>query len=241
MFKAINLHRLTITSLLCLSAACSDVSDTRDNSADELLALQQRLSALQTELTRIQDIKSIKTLQRAYGYYVDEALWDEVADLFSSDGTIELALDGVYEGRERIRQMLYQLGEGRSGLQHGQLNEHLQLQPVVTVLADGVSAKARWRALIFAGQYGESAFFGEGTYENEYRKVDGIWMISKLHWYQTLIVPFEGGWANNRDATGGILVSRELPPDRPPTETYDVWPGVYFPPFHLSNPVSGRE
>ena len=47
--------------------------------------------------------------------------------------------------------------------------------------------------------------------------------------------------ANRADATGGILVSRDLPPDGPPKESYQVWPGVFVPPFHYRNPVSGRE
>ena len=35
-----------------------------------------------------------------------QALWDEVANLFADDGTIELALDGVYVGKARVREYL---------------------------------------------------------------------------------------------------------------------------------------
>ena len=110
------------------------------------------------------------------------------------------------------------------------------LQPVVHVAGDGRTAKARWRALIMSGQLGKSAFWGEGVYENEYVKQNGIWKISKLHWFQTFMVPYKGGWAKNTDSTGGIYVSKHLPPDRPPSERYEVWPGVYTPPFHYKNP-----
>ena len=46
---------------------------------------------------RIEDINAIKRLQRAYGYYFDEGLWDEMAELFSADATFEMGLDGAYQ------------------------------------------------------------------------------------------------------------------------------------------------
>jgi ketosteroid isomerase-like protein len=229
-------------SLLVLTFAGCDNQDRQMNkeAAGEIAALQHRLAGLQTEVERLEDVKAIKILQRAYGYYVDQAAWDEVADLFTDDASVELAKGGVYQGKDRIREFFYKLGNDKTGLTEGQLNEHIQLQPVVHVSADGMTAKARWRALILAGQYGERAVWGEGPYENEYRKEDGIWKISKLHWYQTFIVPYAGGWGANTDVTGGRVVEDVLPPDQPPTENYDVWPGVYVPPFHYHNPVSGR-
>ena len=62
------------------------------------------------------------------------------------------------------------MGNGREGLKRGQLNEHLILQPVIHIAEDARTAKGRWRALIMAGQLGESAIWGEGEYENEYIK-----------------------------------------------------------------------
>ena len=198
--------------------------------------LQRRLKQLETEADRIEDARSVKRLQRAYGYYVDQGMWNQASDLFAPQGTIEIGLDGVYVGQKRIRQYLFALGGGREGLRRGQLNENFMLQPVVHVAGDGRTAKARWRALIMAGQLGESAFWGEGVYENEYIKQNGVWKIRKLHWYQTFMVPYEGGWTKNMDSTGGIYVSKRLPPDRPPSEHYEVWPGVFTPPFHYKNP-----
>jgi hypothetical protein len=201
--------------------------------------LRKRLLHLETEVDRIEDARAVKRLQRAYGYYIDQGMWNQAADLFASQGTIEIGLDGVYVGQKRIRQYLFALGRGREGLGRGQLNENLTLQPVVHVAEDGLTAKGRWRALIMAGQLGQSAFWGEGVYENRYIKQNGIWKISALHWYQTFMVPYEGGWAKSEDSTGGIYVSQQLPPDRPPSERYEVWPGAHTPPFHYTNPKRG--
>ena len=48
---------------------------------------------------------------------------------------------------------------------------------MITVAPDGASAQGRWRTVIMAGEYGKSASWGEGTYENEYVNDGGIWKI----------------------------------------------------------------
>ena len=203
-----------------------------------LVQAAARLAALEARKGLVADSNDIKRLQRAYGYYVDEAEWDQVADLFATDGTIEIGLDGIYVGKERVREYLYALGGGKSGLSEGELNEHFQLMPVVTVAPDGLTAQARWRALILAGRLGESAIWGEGPYENEYVKEDGVWKLKKVHWYQSVVVPYETGWLNAPDVNEGKWVSGRLPPDRPPSIEYSTWPETYLPEFHFPNPVA---
>jgi hypothetical protein len=198
--------------------------------------LPQQVAALQARVTALQDINDIKRLQRAYGYYLDAGQWDKVAGLFSRDGTVEIGLDGVYRGRQRVYQYLLAAGGGHLGLAPGQVNQYLQLMPVINLSADGRSAKGTWRAVILAGQPGKGAWWGEGPYENEYVKEDGVWKISALHWYQTLMTPYDnGGWARNADANGGHYAPPSLRPDAPPTEQYKVWPGAHVPHFHFKN------
>jgi len=231
--------RATVPCLVALAAlltACSAPPAAADK-AQAVEALEHRIAQLQAEAARLNDASEIRRLQRAYGYYVDAAHWDQVADLFADDGSIEIGLDGVYVGKARVRTYLHALGHGQLGLTSGELNEHIQLQPVVDVASDGLSARGRWRAVIMAGAYGRDAVWGEGTYENEYVKDHGIWKIKRLHWYQTFLVPYAGGWLRNKDLNGGLFVSAQLPPDRPPSEHYETWPGVYIPPFHYPNPA----
>jgi SnoaL-like domain len=203
----------------------------------QLALLGQQVAVLEQRKSRLEDINAIERLQGAYGYYVDEGLWDEVANLFADDGTLEIGLDGVYVGKARVREYLYALGGGRQGLAEGALNEHLQVMPVITVAPDGLTAKARWRAIIMTGNLGGDALWGEGPYENEYIKDSGVWKIKALHWYDALLVPYAGGWQTNPDPTGGKFVSATLPPDRPPTVEYKTWPETYVPPFSFANPV----
>jgi hypothetical protein len=218
-----------------LVGACSDAPSSEE--AARHAALAERVAALEQRKSRVEDANAIERLQHAYGYYIDRGLWDEAADLFAADGTIEIALDGVYVGKARVREYLYALGGGERGLARGELNEHLQVMPVITVAPDGRTAKARWRAIALTGELGGDAFWSEGPYENEYVKDGGVWKIKTLHWYQALHVPYEGGWQTEPDPTGGKHVSATLPPDRPPSVEYKTWPDTYVPPFSFPNPV----
>src|SRR6185437_8916455 len=201
--------------------------------------LEARVAALEARKTLLEDTNAVERLQRAYGYYLDRGLWDEAANLFAADATLEVGLDGVYVGQKRVREYLRAVGGGRTGLAPGQLFENMQLMPYVSISSDGRTAKATWRDVILSGQLGNRATWGEGPYVNEYVKDHGVWKIKSLHWYQTLVVPYHGGWAKNIDVNGGKYVSDQLPPDRPPTEQYRTWPGGYLPPFTFDQPQNG--
>jgi hypothetical protein len=218
-------------AIVCLGALLGSCSAQREDPVKTHIAL------LEAQVDRLRDAREIKHLQRAYGYYVDKAMWDEVADLFARDATIEYGNEGVYVGQERIREYLMRLGGGRIGLVEGQLNNHLQLQPVVHVASDGGTAKGRWRTLIMVGEHGKWAKWGEGIYENEYVKEDGVWKIARLHWYTNFVAPYNEGWAKMKPVDAYVSeVTREFPPDRPPTVDYKPYPAAFVPPFHYENP-----
>ena len=214
-----------------------------DAIAARLAETRARLDALNTRATRVNDINELEILQRSYGYYVDKMLWEHVLDLFTDDATMEIGPSGVYVGRDSIRNYLYSLSDGQQGPLEGVLFNHMQLQPVLTLSDDGLSAQGRWRALILTGTHGAGSGgnWGEGPYENEYVKEDGVWKISKLHWFATFVAPYEGGWLNVDDAhVRTHSMGRGVEPDEPPSVDYEPWPGVFIPPFHYPNPVTGN-
>lgn len=245
-FKAAGcLHPRTAGTLLLsllVLGACSG-QGPGDNDSDisaqaaQIAAMQQQLAALRERAARVRSSNDIKRLQRSFGYYFDEGLWDEMTELFAEDAELEYGRDGVYRGKPRIREYFMALGGGQVGLRDGELNEHFQLMPVVTLSADGTTAKGRWRDIGLKGMYGEWAWWGEGPYENEYVLEDGVWKISRLHWFQTIMVPYEGGWGRNPDVNGGHWVGDELSPDAPMSIEYAPWPETFLPPFHFDNPV----
>jgi hypothetical protein len=201
---------------------------------EEVAALRREVAELRGQAQAASDYIAISNLQRSYGYYVDKGLWNEAADLFAEDGTLEIAGRGVYQGRERVRAYLHKLPP----FQRGQLFNHMQLQPVIHIDPDGLSAKARWRTFIQLATLDVEARWGEPTYENRYVKRDGVWMIATLHGYITFYSEYDRGWDK-----GGIKLLRSidgLQPDAPPTESYEAWPEVFIPPFHYANPVTGK-
>ena len=201
-------------------------------------SLDAQIAQLSGEVDRLEGARAVRKLQRAYGYYVDRGLWDEAADLFADDGTLEVGADGVYVGKARIREYLQREGGGQPGLVYGQLNEHLQLQPVVDVAADGLSAKGRWRDLAMLGHFGKDAFWGDGIDENTYVKEGGVWKIKSLHLYVNFVAPLAGGWPRMQPAPADWRsdTAKAFPADRPPTVNYRPFPEPNLPPFHYVNP-----
>ena len=215
----------------------------KDNdSRDEINALKAEVTTLKAEVDRLKvrlsdtdDVLAVEKLQRIYGFYADKAQWDQVADLFAKDATLEIAGRGVFVGQDHIRTYMHHLG----ALERGQLMNHMQLQPVVDIAPDGKTAKGRWQTLVQLGQLGKTALIGAGIYENDYVKEGGVWKIKALHYFNTYLTDFYKGWDKPGLPLAGPFA--DLPPDRPPSEAYEAYPGVYVPPYHYANPVSGRK
>ena len=237
---------LTACRLLLLATVCAALSLNQaaaQSAAERIDQAQDRVAAIQARAGRMGDLNAIENLQRSFGFYFDKMLWEHVLDLFADDATIEIGLSGVYQGKTRIREYLYALSGGTEGPLEGVLYNHMQLQPIITLANDGQSAQGRWRALILTGISGSGSggTWGEGPYENEYIKEDGVWKISKLHWFATFMAPYEGGWLNaNADTVREYSVPADVTPDAPPSLDYEPYPGVFTPPFHFPNPGSGE-
>lgn len=196
-------------------------------SAAELADLRGELALLKAE-------RDIQRLQSAYGYYVDKAQWDEAADLFARDATLEIAARGQFRGQDRIRAYLHALPP----LEQGTVFNHMQLQPLITVDPGGATARGRWRAIMEVGFAGREELCGEATYENAYVVEDDVWKIAKLHCFVTYYVRWNEGWSR-----GGVPMGTPLAgmiPDAPQTVDYGSFPDVYIPPYHYPNPVTGR-
>jgi len=206
-------------------------------------SVDAEIAALTLRVQKLEGARAVKKLQRAFGFYVDRGLWDDAADLFTDNGTIEIGVDGVYAGKARIKEYLRRLHGGQDGLIYGQLNEWVTLQPLVDMAADGRSAKARWRDLGMLGQYKKHAEWRDGIYENDYVKdQDGVWKIRSLHLFVNFVTPVEKGWARLKQGEGieRSATSKAFPPDRAATGKASAFPDPQLPAFHGPNPVSGR-
>jgi SnoaL-like domain len=219
----------------------------RPTTAPTLTTLATRMADLAARAQRLSDEIAITNLQHAYGYYVDRKMWDDVADLFATDGTMEMGLQGVYAGPTSIRRGLNAFG--RASLAEGEINDHIHLQTIVTVSPDGPptpdgfggasrTARARGTEIGMTGTTGGRALWSQSIYENEFVKQGGVWKFKAMHVYPRFIVDAEKGWA--KDAQPAPGPSREFPADRPSTETYEIYPRFSIAPLHFDHPVTGR-
>jgi len=229
--------------VLDVPAPASAPSNGKGTTPSTLPTLAARVSDLAARAQRLSDEIEITNLQHAYGYYVDRKMWDDVAELFAEDGTMEIGLQGVYAGRASIRRGLNIFG--RAGLSEGEINDHIQLQTIVSVMSDGRMARARGTDLGMIGPPTPNGFGGPGRalwiqsiYENAFVKQNGVWKFSAMRVYPRFIVDAEQGWA--KDAQPAPGPSREYPPDRPPTESYEIYPRFHIAPLHFDHPVTGR-
>ncbi|HTW37167.1 MAG TPA: nuclear transport factor 2 family protein [Steroidobacteraceae bacterium] len=217
--------------LLPPQVSAQSTASTEQTIAD----LQATVTSLKERIARIEDTDQIENLISAYGYYLDKREWDQLADLFAADGTMEISLRGIYVGKQSIRRALELFGPLH--ISTGYLHNHIQLQPVIHVSADGTRAWSRSRALSELGTYGRIGMWGDGVYVNEYVKRNGIWMIAKDHIYTGFFATYAKGWESG--AGPAPKESAQIPPDRPPSVLYDTYPGEYIPPFDYKHPVTG--
>ncbi|HEV2703332.1 MAG TPA: nuclear transport factor 2 family protein [Steroidobacteraceae bacterium] len=202
---------------------------------DALGHLEAQADAKELQLARAHSVRAIENLQAMYGYYIDKGQWKQAASLFSRHATYEFGQGGVYIGNAHIERALSLMGP--PGLEPGQLNNYVMVQPIINVADDDRSAKARWRSDVQLARDGQGRW-GGGVYENEYVNDKGTWKFSKLHYYVTFWGDYDKGWLAKPYPMDPPSTS--IPPDQPPTAVYQSFPKLQVVPFHYNNPVSGK-
>jgi hypothetical protein len=202
---------------------------------DRIGELEALADAKALQLSRARSVRALENLQAMYGYYIDKGQWQQAADLFTADGTYEFGQNGVYKGAESIRDGLSLMGP--QGLETGLLNNFVMVQPIVHVDDENRTAQARWRSDVMLTRGGKGQW-GGGIYENEYVNDNGTWKFSKLHYYVTFWGDYDEGWSALPIPVQGP--SMEIPPDAPPSVTYESFPKLRVVPYHYPHPVTNE-
>lgn len=227
---------------LMAAPAASQAQAQNEESSPEVAAaiaeLEAAVAEAELQVDRLRAYDEIDNLIRAYGYYLDKNMWDDLADLFAADGSIELAQRGVYQGQDRVRAFLNTVF-GAQGPSPGRLGDHLQVQPVIVVSEDGQTAVARSKALQMMGFAGRSASWVGGVYVNDFVQEDGVWKFRTDHVFNVYMANYEGGLAHGVSTTLPGPSDR-LPPDAPPSVVFRPFPYVIDIPFAYPNPVTGE-
>jgi len=134
-----------------------------------------------------------QNLVAAFGFYLDRQMHQNIADLFTADGSIEIA-GSVRSGRDGVLEALRTFGEPE--LDDGELNDRPQLMPVVTVAADNRSAKLRNVEVGMTGRHRGETFWSATVQEFDLiRGDDGKWRIAALRRHPRMRAPYSDGWA----------------------------------------------
>ena len=208
-----------------------------------LSALVERQRIQIAELQRcvgiLQDKDDIQRLQYAYGYFLDNRMFREIADLFATQGAwVEIGGRGRYLGKERIHRFLLEvLGGGRWGLLKNEVINHVQQQLFITVADDRQRAQARARAEVQGNSPPDTPtfLFADGIYENEYIREAGQWKILSIRVTMTYYAALE-----RRSLTFPTAPpSTSFPPDQP-SQPVARGLGRQFNEFHFRHPITGE-
>jgi hypothetical protein len=106
----------SLLAFLCVIAVGGALTaGEKKDLAAEVAALETQVARLEKQVQNSEDYIAISNLETAYGYYVDKAQWDQAADLFAPDGTLEIGLRGVWVGQDRVRAYLHKLPDLKYG------------------------------------------------------------------------------------------------------------------------------
>lgn len=225
---------------------------------DRIATLEKQVAELAGRITVREDELDVRKLQYLYGYLIDKCLYNETVDLFADDGEVRF-FGGVWRGKEGIRRLYVErfqkrFTHGVNGPIDGFLLEHPQMQDIIDIQPDGVTALGRARSMMQAGRHKDYVgsephlqsrqWWEGGIYENTYTKVDDVWRIQILNYMPQWHADFESGWANTpHEYVPFPKVTYPTDPTGPDAliEDHWLWPTHKLVPFHMKHPVTGKE
>jgi hypothetical protein len=219
--------------------------ETRLKNLETLVKSQEsQIKALENQVRVLRDIEDIEKLQKAYGYYLEHWMVEEVVDCFSDRPDVALYwLEGTWLGKEGVRRYFTKVENPDPRTLH----QMMQLCGVIDVDPNGHKAKGRW--------YGFGAWFvprsngidrsiASGIYESEYVKENGIWKILSFKWLTPYLVKIsEDSWGAPEQFAANIPLASSIKgePDIPLNQSDMRYLSGYVFPFHYKHPVTGRE
>ena len=162
------------------------------------------LDQLETRIDVMNAEDKARNLQNAYGYYIDRKMWDDVTDLFTADGVLEIGGVGSYSGAANIRRALER--DGAAGLKQGELNDHPLFDTMIEIAPGGMEARVRGLDLGMTGDFGKStAYWSVSVFDNRFVKQGGVWKIREMRVSPLLKTDYYQGWGKSRLVDSNII------------------------------------
>lgn len=162
-----------------------------------------RFANIERRLARLEDIEELHRLRYRYHELVNSNAWEHhAAELFTEDAVMDYAHMGTPRGRKEIAAFFSAATAGVTGSESPAeppfvkqfIHAHdVRLDDEDPDRATGISyleAKPVYR--------GES-FLVSGRFDDEYHRVDGRWLFSKVKLEVWFMVPAHQGWTSPED------------------------------------------
>jgi hypothetical protein len=148
------------------------------------------IAELAKRILRLEGLEAIKQLKASYcDVCDDDHNPDRITSLFTEDGSWKGAGFGEAQGHAGIRKLF-------EGFQKSiRFSQHMVMNPVIEI--DGDQAHGKWYFFgLFTFYEGNQAKWLSARYHEEYRKVNGVWLIHRLRVKGPGIsADYEKGWA----------------------------------------------
>lgn len=161
----------------------------------DIKELQQRVSELEAKLNEFAalaqetaDVREIQELQFRYVNALMAMEWDTCADCFAENALVDVYLHKPVRGRENIRTWFK---EELSKTHHGHEGD-VCIHPIITVEGDTAKGDFILYMMYFYARTGQSMFWVQGQYDNEYVRENGRWKISVMRWKELIGLPGGG-------------------------------------------------
>lgn len=152
-------------------------------------ALEREIAQLKARIQQQEDIEAVRRVAFSYGYYMDNALMDQVIALLADETEYcEIAGYGLYRGlsgcttiwRDIIGPAL-QNEDGR--LKFGRLIKHYLVKDIITIAPDGRRAEGRFDYIGYSGVFEAPQRNTQqlGVYRMGFVKEDGVWKIGRFN------------------------------------------------------------
>lgn len=126
------------------------------------------------DLQYLLDLESIKQLRYEFSWCLESSLPDELADLFTADGVVDVGPWGRMVGQDAIRR-----GYGRAYRDAEPFTAmHAVTNPRIKI--DGDKSTGTWYLLDCVLSDDVSPVKVIAIYDEDYRKIDGQWKIARL-------------------------------------------------------------
>lgn len=116
------------------------------------------------------DLQAIRQLKHRYCHNIDRRRYDEVLDCFTEAGSFGRAGQDPFVGEDGLREFTEEVFD-----ESYEYSAHIVTNPLIEV--DGTAATGEWYLFILFELADGEVGWRHGYYTDEYREVDGEWLI----------------------------------------------------------------